>query len=182
MQQLLAAASEYAKRVSPAYDEVVEQIIARTAETGNLGKLDLAALTAWKRLRADTPWMAQLMGTADSKVRLHTGRAVTAARDEALSVPDAAAAARSALVPLPGFSHGDALASTVCFAAAPRRLAVYDRRAHRGLNLIGLPLDDQPGRYARYMRLVEQCRGELVKQGHAWSARQVDLALYELGQ
>lgn len=132
VQRLLAAASAYAERVSPAYDEVVEQVAARAAAAGNLDKLDLAALTAWKRLRADTPWMAQRMGTADTEVRLHTARAVAAAQDQTTSVPEAAAAARSALIPLPGFSHGDALAAAVCFAAAPYRLAVYDTRAHRG--------------------------------------------------
>jgi len=118
----------------------------------------------------------------DKEVRLYTGRAVAAARDESKSVPEAARAARSALTALPGLGQGDALASAVCFAAAPQRLAVYDRRAHRGLRELDLHLDDRRGRYARYMQLVEQCREELAEQGRTWSARQVDLALYWLGR
>jgi hypothetical protein len=86
------------------------------------------------------------------------------------------------LTPLPGLAHGDALASAVCFAAAPHRLAVYDKRADRGLSRVGLPLDRRPGRYGRYLQLLEQCRTELAERGHSWSARQVDLALYQLGQ
>jgi hypothetical protein len=81
VRQLLAARDRYAAAVGPAYDEVFEEVAARVAVTGSLGKLDLGALTAWKRLRADTPWMARLMGMPDGDVRAHTGRAVTAARD-----------------------------------------------------------------------------------------------------
>lgn len=181
VQRLIAAADLYAAVVSSAYDEVVEQVVARVADAGSLGKLDLGALSAWKRLRADTPWMARLMSCPEHEVRQHTHRAVAAAQDESRTVPEAAAAARSALTPLPGFSNGDALASVVCFVAAPMRLAVYDGRAHSGLQRLDLVLDNRPGRYGRYLALVEQCRDELAGQGHQWSARQVDLALYQLG-
>ncbi|MDG4761403.1 hypothetical protein [Micromonospora sp. WMMD710] len=175
------AAELYAIEVSTAYDEVVEQVIARVADAGSLGKLDLGALSAWKRLRADTPWMARLMSRPEQEIRQHTERAVTAAQDESRTVAEAAVAARSALTPLPGFSNGDALASVVCFVAAPTRLAVYDSRAHSGLQQLGLVLDNRPGRYGRYLALVERCRAELAGQGYEWSARQVDLALYQLG-
>lgn len=181
VQRLLVAAQLYAAEVSGAYDEVIEQVAARVADAGSLGKLDLGALSAWKRLRADTPWMAQLMSCPEQQVRLHTAHAVAAAQDESTTVSVAAAAARSALTPLPGFAHGDALASVVCFVAAPNRLAVYDRRAHQGLQRLHLALDDRAGRYGRYLGLVEQCRRELACHGYEWSARQVDLALYQLG-
>src|SRR4051812_14538076 len=88
--RLIAAADRYAAEVSSVYDEVVEQVIARVADAGSLGKLDLGALTAWKRLRADTPWMARLMSRPDHEVRQHTERAVVAARDESRPVPEAA--------------------------------------------------------------------------------------------
>ncbi len=182
VQALIAGANAYAAELSDAYDEVVGQVAARVAEAGSLGKLDVGALTAWKRLRADTPWMGKLMGCPDREVRLHTERAVIAARDESNPVPEAAAAARTALTALPGFAHGDAIASAVCFVAAPLRLAVYDRRAHHGLHQLGLYLENRPGRYGRYLRLIEQCRQELAGQGHVWTARQVDVALYQLGQ
>jgi len=32
------------------------------------------------------------------------------------------------------------------------------------------------------MALVEQCRQELATSGHTWSARDVDLALYQNGR
>jgi hypothetical protein len=182
VEALIAGASAYYAEVSDAYDEVVEQVAARVAEAGCLGKLDLGALTAWKRLRADTPWMGKLMSCPDREVRLHTERAVIAARDETKPVPGAAAAARTALTVLPGFAHGDAIASAVCFVAAPLRLAIYDRRAHYGLHQLDLALDNQPGRYGRYLLLIEQCRQELADQGHVWTARQVDVALYQLGR
>jgi hypothetical protein len=37
-----------------------------------------------------------------------------------------------------------------------------------------------PHFYARYMSLIEQCRAEAVDEGHQWSAREVDLALWVL--
>ncbi len=168
--------------MSPAYDQVLEQVSARVDTFGSLGKLDLGALTAWKRLRANTSWMAKLMALPDDDVRAHTGRAVTAARDESISVPEAASAARSALTPLPGFGHGPALASAVCFAAAPHRLAVYDSRAHRGLSRLGLELVYGHGCYGPYMALLMQCCSDLAAHGHLWTARQVDLALFQLGR
>jgi hypothetical protein len=77
---------------------------------------------------------------------------------------------------------GDAIASTLCFVAAPSRMAVYDGRAHHGLALVGLQLDNRRGRYRRYMELIEQCRSELADRKHAWTAREVDLALFQLGE
>lgn len=59
VKRLLAAAHEYAVTVRAHYDEVVDQVVARAAETGSLGELDLGALTGWKRMRADTLWMAK---------------------------------------------------------------------------------------------------------------------------
>lgn len=66
------------------------------------------------------------MAMPDAEVRVYTPLAVTAALDESTDVPTAAAAARSALSPLPGMGRGDAFASAVCFSAAPHRLAVSD--------------------------------------------------------
>ena len=60
-------------------------------------------------------------------------------------------------------------------------MAVYDRRAHAGLVKLGLKLDNGPGRYKRYMGLLEECRSEQLGEGVWWTARQVDLALYWLG-
>lgn len=178
---LVTAYEDYRAEVSEHYDEVVFDVIERVERARCLSKTDIAALVSWKRLRANTPWMRHLMGTADVRVREVTEQAVTLAGDEARETRRAAADARSALSELDGFGTGDALASTVCFVAAPHRLAVYDSRAHRGLGAVDLELTDRPGRYGRYIELVEGCRDELRQFGHAWRARQVDLALYQLG-
>jgi hypothetical protein len=181
VEALLAAAASYASVVSASYDEVVLEVAHRAKDADSFGKLNIGALTAWKRLRADTPWMAKLMSLPDLDVRAHTGAAVSAARDTSMEPGAAAAAARAALSQLPGFDRGDALASALCFAAAPDRLAVYDKRAHSGLTRVGLARDHRPGRYGRYITLLEQCRDELDQAGRAFTARQVDTALYQLG-
>ena len=179
---LVAARQAYRDGVREPYDEVLYQVIDRVRDTRSAGKLDIAALTVWKRLTASTTWARRLMNTDDSVVHAHTAQAFSAANDAAKTVPEAAAAARSALGELPGFGVGDALASAVCFVMAPTRLAVYDDRAHDGLLQLGFDLDDKPKRYSRYMQLIDRCRGELSEQGHDWSARDVDVALFELGR
>ncbi|QNG55262.1 hypothetical protein H6H00_00430 [Pseudonocardia petroleophila] len=181
VRRLLEADAAYQDSVSTSYDEVVVEVIARVGDVGSVGKLDIAALTTWKRLRADTRWAAELMSWPDAEVRRHTAQAVTFANDASLSVPDAAGQARGALSPLPGFGTGDALASTVCFVAAPDRLAVYDRRAHAAVSELGFDLNNRPGRYRRFMTIVENCRAVLLEAGHDWSARRVDTALFQLG-
>lgn len=181
VEELQDAYAAYQQNVSAAYDEVVDDVITLVAASGSVGKSDIAALTSWKRLRGDTTWMRELMLTPDREVRRVTADTVSAATAESVSVPEAARAARGTLTPLPGFNRGDALASTVCFVAAPGRLAVYDRRAHAALRKLGLDLDNRPGRYGRYMGRIERCRAELVDHGHEWTARQVDLALFTLG-
>jgi hypothetical protein len=181
IQLLLAAKSAYDAGVSAYYDEVLYEVVERVTSSGSVGKLDIGALVAWKRLRADTEWVTDLMRLPEATVRTHTARAVDAARDNTSEVHEAASAARSALAGLPGMGVGDAVASTLCFVAAPQRMAVYDSRAHAALRLVELELDDRRGRYGRYMALVEQCRLELSESGHTWTARQVDLALFQLG-
>jgi hypothetical protein len=61
-------------------------------------------------------------------------------------------------------------------------MAVYDRRAQIALQRLGLELSPSPGRYGRYMDVIERLReqaGSLA--GTPWKARDVDLALYWLG-
>ena len=138
-------------------------------------------LSFWKRLRADTPWVTKLLQWPDAEVREVTGRAVVAARQG--DVIKSAGDAREMLRELPGFGQGTALASALLTAAAPGRLAVYDKHARSGLRKIELELTDEaPHFYARYMILIEQCRAEGADVGNRWSARDVDLALWNLGR
>jgi hypothetical protein len=169
------------KMISPYYDEVFREVQRRISDAGSVGKSDIAVLTFWKRLRADTRWVPALLERPDHEVREITGPAVLAARTG--DVTQAAGRAREMLRPLPGFKQGTALASAVLAAAAPTRLAVFDKRAHSALGQVGLELPgNAPGFYAHYTSLIEQCRTEAAGAGLTWSARDVDLALYMLGK
>jgi hypothetical protein len=179
---LSEALNRYRETSCREYDETLQDIIGRVATVGSLGKADLGALFFWKRIPTG-PWAEELLKMPDGKVREITAAAVGAARDQQLTVPQAARRARQALLELPGAKTGDPFASAVILAAAPDRMAVYDYRAHLGLWLVGLRLADGSGRYYRYMELIEQCRPELATHGHgSWTAREVDLALFTIGQ
>lgn len=182
LERLITARRDVADQVPDTYDESLREVADRIDRTGSIGKVDIGALLFWKRLRANTRWAAQLQSMPDARVRAVTAVAVAAVRDESLEVPEAAEQGRAALSPLPGFAKGDALASALLLAAAPRRMAVYDRRAQTALRLLDLELSARPGRYGRYVSLVEQLTREAgAASGRTWLARDVDLALYWLG-
>lgn len=175
------ALKRYRRDVSPYYDEVVAEVAERADQTGSIGKADIGALIAWKRLNASTRWADSLMQTPEQAVRGATATARKAALESALDIQTAASRARAALSPIPGFGVGDALASTVIYALAPARMAVYDRRAQLGLEYLGLVLTPRPGRYGRYMALVAKLITETKAFGNGLTAREIDLALFTLG-
>lgn len=179
--KLLKAHKEYISKTPRAYDEVLDDVAERVRSAKSIGKADIGSLLLWKRLRADTRWVRNLMAIPDQIVREHTYKAVEAVNDLSCPAPEAAVSGRSALSPLPGFQAGDALASALLLAAAPERMAVYDRRAQAGLERLGLQLSSARGRYGRYMELVESIRLTASANGHVWTARDVDVALYWLG-
>lgn len=180
--KLHAAVQQYRRDASPFYDEVVADVSERAARDGSLGKADIGALVAWKRLNANTRWMSKLMSTSDEVVRAATTQSRRAALENGSSLEMAAAGARSALSPIAGFKSGDALASALIYALAPNRMAVYDRRAQKGLEVLELELTAKPGRYGRYMALVDQLVGEAGVEGVGLTAREVDLGLFTLGR
>ncbi|MFE4825092.1 hypothetical protein ACFRFU_54080 [Streptomyces sp. NPDC056704] len=179
-QRLAAARRAYTDTVSPYYDETLQHVAQRACVSGDIGKADIGALLIWKRLRADTPWAAELMALADADVRRTTAAAATAARDTSLSRRAAAQAGRAALAPLPGFRTGDALASAVLTSAAPDRMAIYDRRSHNGLHTLGITLSHAPGRYSRYIEAIDQLLAAAPDPIRNWTARDMDIALYWL--
>lgn len=181
LERLTTARADYHAGVSPYYDEVLNETAGRIDECGSIGKTDIGALLFWKRLRADTPWVRQLMAMPDADVRAATARVVEAVRDTSVEVPAAAATGRTALTALPGFTTGDAFASALLLAAAPDRMAVYDRRVQKALDMLGIELTARPGRYGRYMGIVEDLRAELSQDREPWTARDVDVALFWLG-
>ncbi|CAM5590192.1 hypothetical protein SALBM311S_03188 [Streptomyces alboniger] len=87
---------------------------------------------------------------------------------------------------LPGFRTGDALASAALTAAAPTRMAVYDRRVQHALDTLGLTLTLTltltPGRYGRYMQLLDDLRQHSRAPTEGWTARDIDTALYWTGE
>ena len=180
--RLITARQDVEEKVSHSYDEVLIEVARRIDDSGSIGKVDVGALLFWKRLQANTPWAGRLQAIPESRVREITRAAVEAVRDRSLDTPEAACRGRAALSPLPGLARGDALASALLLAAAPERMAVYDRRAQSALTMLGLRLSPAAGRYGRYMALVEHLRDEAsVRDSRGWSARDVDLALYWLG-
>jgi hypothetical protein len=180
--RLCRAHKEYNAEVGRAYDEVLHEVSERIAASGSIGKLDIGALVLWKRLRADTRWAKDLMGESELRIRLETAVAVAAVNDCELSTAEAAGKGRHALVQLPGFRNGAALASALLTAAAPTRMAVYDERARRGLTELGLELTEWTHLYRRYMDRVEALRAFANDHDMEWTARDVDVALYWLGR
>lgn len=181
VERLLGALAKYRAKVKPSYDEVLNEVIAHAQETGSLGKAEVGALVLWKRLNASTKWATQLMNTRNAEVRAATAAACEAA-EATPEIEAAARAARAKVWVLPGFRTGDALASAVLCALVPDRLAVYDRRAHAGLAELEIQLSNNSGRYGRYMVAVEGLRARARVAGHELTVRDVDLALYTLGE
>ncbi|MEU6950224.1 hypothetical protein ABZ957_34180 [Streptomyces sp. NPDC046316] len=177
-QRLAAAHQAYTDTVSPYYDETLQEVTRRACASGSIGKADIGALLMWKRLRADTPWASELMALADTEVRHATAAATTAARNTTLSLCAGAQAGRAALAHLPGFRTGDALASAILTAAAPHRMAIYDRRAHSGLHTLGITLSNAPGRYSRYIEAIDQLLTAAPAPIRTWTPRDIDTTLY----
>ncbi|MGC0334974.1 hypothetical protein [Streptomyces sp. SLBN-8D4] len=178
---LVPARADYLAGVSPHYDEIFHDIAQRTEHAGSLGKTDIAALVVWKRLSAQTRWVTALMSLPDTQVRAVTERTVTAVRDTTLTRSEAARTGRGIIWELPGFRTGDALASAVLTAAAPKRMAVYDRRVQHALDTLGLTLTPTPGRYGRYLQLLETLLHHRPPHAGDWTARDLDTALYWTG-
>ncbi|MFI2207784.1 hypothetical protein ACH47Z_45580 [Streptomyces sp. NPDC020192] len=178
---LIPARASYLAGVSPHYDEVLHEVAQRTEHTGSLGKTDIAALVVWKRLSAQTRWAKELMSLPDTQVREITEQAVTKVRDTAVSPGEAARAGRALISGLPGFRTGDALASAVLTSAAPQRMAVYDRRVQHALDALGLTLTPTPGRYGRYLQLLNDLLEHRGARADGWTARDIDTALYWTG-
>lgn len=178
--QLEDAAARYEAGTSPYYDEVLNEVAARTAHTGSIGKADIGALVLWKRVRSDS--LKRLLTIPDLDVRAVTANMVAAATSTDNTIGEAASSARAALTVLPGFNHGDALASALIVAANPPRFAVYDKRAHNALTQLGIVLTTARGCYSRYMKIIAQIVEESATRPDTWTPRRVDLALFTLGE
>jgi hypothetical protein len=164
------------------YDEVLNEVQTAAECSGSIGKSDIGALMLWKRLNLSTRWTRALNDLPDKQVRELTQAAIATARDTSRPIPQAAKAARIALLELPGCrGTGAAVASTILTAGAPDRMAVYDKRAAAAL--VELDRPNPHGHYDRYMQSVCALRDEVNKApDKAWRPRDVDKALYMLGR
>lgn len=180
--KLIAARCAYQRGVSRHYDEVLNEVIRSVESSGSVGKADIGALALWKRISASTRWASALLAEPDAEVRRTTTEVVALARNAAVPAPEAASDALACLAALPGFKTRGALASAVLLAAAPDRMAIYDRRARTGLRRIEHPLSGTKNIYRRYLETVEELRDQLLQHGYEWTARDVDKALYWLGR
>ncbi|MFJ6074023.1 hypothetical protein ACIQFU_24830 [Streptomyces sp. NPDC093065] len=179
---LILARAAYEAAVSPHYEVILWEVAQRVDRTGSLGKTEISALIVWKRLSVQTRWVTSLMSLPDSDVRAVTGRAVASVRDLGVSRGEAARAGRSIISGLPGFRHGDALASAILTAAAPQRMAVYDRHVQCAIEVLGLTLTDESGSYGRYMALLDALLEHSGGRAEGWRARDIDTALYWAGK
>lgn len=159
------------------YDEVLDAVRARASANRHLTKLDLGALIAWKRLRANTPWVRSLMNMPEADVIDSTGAVFSEANSGAPVVKRAEEARRELLV-LPGCGKGSsgAYASAV-LTACNAEMPVYDSRARAALIELKLVAKGERLPYSKYVDLVVRIR----ERGGFASNRQVDLALYWCG-
>jgi hypothetical protein len=170
-ERLLAAIDAYTEAGGHAYDELFVQVQRRIAASGSAGKLDVAAITFWRRL-AQGSWIGDLLRMSEGSVRRATGCAFTAADDRG---------ALRALAELPGFDAQGPLATALLCANRPYDFAVMDRRAKAGLKSLGRGLGTSRGMTLRYFRKVRQLRDELATLRPGLTARDIDKGLYMLG-
>lgn len=181
-EQVRTARVDYAEAVSPAYDEVFEEVAASALAMGSLGKADIAALVFWKRVATKTDWVIDLLATPEFDVRAITANVSVIVNDPMLSTADAADQAREVLAELPGLGKGDALISAVLAAVAPARMANYSRQCQAGLKKVGITVGTGADVYRRYMEAIDAIVALARQHGHPWTSGDVALALHQLGQ
>lgn len=156
------------------YDEVFFQVNERLKESGEAGKLDIAAITFWKRVRPTRRWVEPLMLKRDVDVRAVTREAFASGRHDR--------AALRALAALPGYGNQGPLATALLCAWDPEHFAVMDVHAHNGLKMLGLGVDRGSGEAIRYLEQARKLRDELRPDRPRTTARDVDKGLYLLGK
>jgi hypothetical protein len=170
-EDLLAAIDDYDEKHHH-YDDVFREVQDRIAQHGEAGKLDLAALTLWKR-SAQGAWVSSLLHTDEKSVREATRRAFEASDD---------LQALGALAVLPGFASQAAMATAVLAAHCPREYGVMDRHALKALTAYGRDVGRSRGQTLRYLDAVRVLRDDLAAVRSGITARDVDKGLYVYGR
>lgn len=154
------------------YDQTFYEVNARLRSSGEAGKLDIAGITFWKRVRTGS-WVKPLLRTPEKEVRAATSEAFGFAsmRDDG--------AALGALAVLPGYGNHGALATALLCAWDQDHYAVMDVRAHRALELVGHGVTSR--RAVPYLQRVRELRDDLRLHRPETTARDVDKALFIMG-
>jgi hypothetical protein len=167
---ILTAITEYDGSESN-YDEVFLQVQANIAANGCAGKVDIAAITFWKR-SAQGAWIRELLSVPEADVQATTRRAFEAVDDRA---------ALKALSVLPGFRSQGPLATALLTAHDSDNFAVMDRRAFTGLGRLGIEMARGTGETLRYLSTVRQLRTAASRLRPDITTRDIDKGLYILG-
>jgi hypothetical protein len=172
LDRLAAAIATYDSR-SRVYDQLFDRTSDRVRHRGYATKEDLACIAVWKRLNLNTPWANALVGTLDVVLKDVTR--------EAFAADDVTDRFR-ALAALPGCKSWGPFASAILCAADPVGVAVRDRRAMQGLQILGLDMSTGSGLARRYNDRVLELRDQLRRQHLPRArARDVDKGLFQLG-
>lgn len=171
--RLTSAIEAYDAHPGPVYDEIFHEVNDRIRRSGDAGKMDIAAITVWKR-STQGRWMKGMLRTPEADVRAATRAAFAKAKESDLD-------ALRALAVLPGYEGMGPLATALLCAADPEHFGVMDRRAHKALDLFGLGVGRRRGMTLRYLERVRELRDELRPSRPGTTARDVDKGLFMLG-
>lgn len=171
-QALVHALEVYDTPAGSVYDEILHEVHDRIARAGDAGKVDIAAITFWKRSGQGSKWISALLQRPESEVRAAT-RAAFAADDDGQAL--------AALAVLPGFKQKEAMSTALLCAYDPMNYPVMDRRALKALDAIDHGVGRHRGMTLRYFTTVRELRDALTTERPGTTARDVDKALYVLG-
>jgi hypothetical protein len=169
--QLLKAMDQYQQK-HPHYDQVFWEVSAQIRKRGEAGKLDLAALTCWKRSGRGR-WVSDLMEWPDAKVRERSRAALAAGLTDQQRL--------DALAQLPGFKTKSAMATALLACDNPEEFGVFDWRALEGLVRIERPIKRGRGETLRYLDRLRELRDLARGFRQSVTARNVDLGLWAIG-
>jgi hypothetical protein len=164
--------NEAFERYPHLYDQVLEEVHARLNSAGYATKLDLAALIAWKHVN-NAPWMQEMLKLPPLAVQQYTASAFGPGKTDQERV--------DAVRGIPGFRAGAAFASVLLAAWRPSEFGVYDNQSSgRGWEQVvksacNCPRTELVVYFGHLRRIADELGG-------GWTPRDVDKALYMLGQ
>ena len=157
------------------YDEVFTQAGDRIRANGYVSKIDISALSAWKRLNLNAQWMESLQELPDADL-IRTSRNLFLPN---LSIQDRIT--RFWESEIPGFTSGTfAVASTVLSAWNPMNFGITDWRTRNQLAELSCTCGPRINKYSIYLAHLHFIREEMNSSfpERTWSCRNVDVMLF----